>query len=102
MAKHFKKTKNSKKVLLFLLILVLFFIVFFVIKFFSTEKSFTPNDIPKEKEEHKISTSDIHTFSNDFFLHSEDFSLTVSDGISTINATIVNNSEEIVEDLKCL
>ena len=95
MAKHFKKTKTSAKAL-FILIVALCCMQ--LIQQF-TKISFAPQNNDGENELYK---PNIHTFSNASYLQSENFSLTVEDGISTINATIINNSAETLNNLKCL
>lgn len=106
MAKHSQERKNSKKIFI-VLISVLCCIAFFVINIFPEsiqamyQMSFGAN-IPKEPEQHQISKTDIRPLYNATYLHSHDFSLSVKDEITTINATITNNSAENVNDLKCL
>lgn len=96
MAKHYPKNKNPKRIL----VLLLFFIVFFV--FLVLPQITLKNKLPEEKTEYQISKSDIHPIYNITFLQSHSFTLTVQDGITTINATISNNSAESINDLKCV
>lgn len=106
MAKHSQESKNFKKVFI-VLMLALCCIVFFVINIFSDslhamyQMSFGAK-ITEKTEEHEISKTDIRSLYGASYLHSNNFSLTVKDGITTINATITNNSTENINDLKCL
>jgi len=45
---------------------------------------------------------DYKTFENAQYLHSDQFDMTVTNGISTINGKIFNTSDDIINDLNCL
>ena len=94
MAKHLKSEKSKKPfIIISLTLCILCCIILYI-------KSSSQNSIKNEKNNIFELTS--HTFSNATYLDSGTFTLTVDGGISTINGTIINNSDEIVNNLKCL
>lgn len=97
MAKHLKKIEKSKKpfVILILALCVLFCIACVIVYYISNK------DNVKIKKDN-IFDLPSHTFSNVAYLDSQRFTLTINGGISTINGTIINNSDEIFNNLKCL
>ena len=94
MAKHFKKQKSKK---LFIIISLTLCILVCIILYIRSS-----NQNSKKNEKDNLFELTSHTFSNATYLDSRTFTLTVDGGISTINGTIINNSNEIVNNLKCL
>lgn len=98
MAKHLKSEKSKKPfIIISLTLCILCCIIFGIILYI---KSSSQNS--KKNEKNNIFELTSHTFSNATYLDSGTFTLTVDGGISTINGTIINNSDEIVNNLKCL
>ena len=97
MAKHFKENSKKHFIILILTLCVLFCNAFGISYYIKTSNE----DSVKIKKDN-IFDLHSHTFSNATYLDSQTFTLTVDDGISTINGSIVNNSAEVVNNLKCL
>lgn len=95
MAKHLKSKKSKKP---FIIISLIFACITLGIILY------TKSSIQTSKKNQKDNFFKLpsHTFSNVAYLDSQIFTLTVNGGISTINGTIINNSDEIVNNLKCL
>ena len=105
MAKH-AEDKRHDILLIFLIISVLAVLgiitYFYIIPYFNTEDvSNSNNNITTNTIiEHPSTTYKI--FENAEHLHSDEFDLSVENGISTINGKIFNTSNEVVNDLNCL
>lgn len=107
-----KHTEDKKHNFLFILLIICvltvlgtityLYIIPFLTKHFNTEHvSNSNNDITTSTIiEHTSSTYKV--FEDAQYLHSDEFDLTVDNGLSTINGKIFNTSNEMVSNLNCL
>ena len=83
-------------IILFILCVCIFIAIYFILPNFKALNNSTGNN---EKVIEAQSTT--HSFENANYLSSDNFTLTVENEVSTINAKIFNNSDKTINDLNC-
>ena len=108
MAKHAEDKKHN---FIFIILIVLLLMIlggityFYIIPYFNTKNI---ENVSNANTDTTVNTIIEHTsttykvFEDAEYLHSDEFDLSVENGISTINGKIFNTSDEVISDLNCL
>ena len=108
MAKHSEDKKHNfiLIILIILLLVVIGIIAYYIIPYLNTK--FNAEDVSSSNNDTTTNTiieqtsATFKIFEDTPHLHSDEFDLTVTNGISTINGKIFNASNEVIKDLNCL
>lgn len=96
---HSSKT-NRHYFILFLIILFIIVIgIYFMVPYISSKEEHNNN---KTTAFDKLTLSGLHKFENNKNLSSENLSITVENGLTKVRGTIINNSNDTLEELYCI
>jgi len=106
---HYKKNIEDSQITnkhnYFILFLIFLFLIIISIYFLFTYidiKKHERNNISQSASTHATNVEDLKKFENVTYLFSKNFTINVNNGVSTLTGEILNNSDNDINNLKCV